>query len=367
MPRATLPSCVKNLQTMTVLLTKTTEEMIWNHIEKVIEGWDEKHYKYRRLLDDTTQMYFDPKANPFDRYSVEDWRHNRPKLRYKNAKYSWVNEEDEAEFNLLGDIRSDVMKCVRAFPEWEERLLQTIYEMDKSNLKDGVEELVRFEQARYNESRKRYEEQDAEYIRQREIRFDHSQFHQSREQFYKDDYLRRVFYDNKEPEYWKTCEWCIAHEQTVRDQKEYLAEEQRLIDEDERKHKEQQRQLRQQELDDREHYECDLCGFSSYSPDAYDRHLDSREHKVNTNHSNWFCKDCEHHSRSKLEHEFHLATNKHKKKTGQLEVADKYECECCEYSTLRKDLYKKHLTTKAHLAKQKGEKGGEIGEKLVET
>jgi Tfp pilus assembly major pilin PilA len=351
MPRATLPTCVKNLRTIEVFLTKTTEEILWAHFQKLLENWEERADAYSAQLDALSQKYYD--TNPYENYTINDWRNNRPKLKYKNAKYSWI--EDDDDYTNLNDIKHDVMRCVRAFPEWEQKLGSVYHAIEIFKL--DVEELVRFESKRYEESREKYVKEDWEYIKRQNLQTDHRYFHKTKEQFYSDETVRNVVYQNKEPDYWTTCEWCILNEQRLKEQKEYEEEQKRLAEEDERRYKEMCKLKQYEETEARERLTCDYCKYSTYNGDAYERHLGEKQHKANENHSKWFCKLCDHHSRSNTEYEFHIATLKHKKNVGEIEKVTEYTCECCDYTTKRKDLYKKHLTSKTHMLKEKG--GGE--------
>jgi hypothetical protein len=172
----------------------------------------------------------------------------------------------------------------------------------------------------------------------------------NREQFQQDEYYRTIIYGNKEPDYWKTCKWCIKYEQDQKDIKEAQAKEEELIEESNRIYRERMRQEEADRIASIEYQTCEICEYRTSNPDAYDRHMESKEHRVKQNHLDWFCKCCNILSRSHNEHDFHLKTTKHQQNAGLISnEPTKYICECCEYETLRKDYYKLHMTSKKHL------------------
>jgi hypothetical protein len=123
MPRASLPHYLAKMTTMEVFLTKTTEEQIWNHIEKQIEGLEEKIDGFKNDLEVLVESYY--KGNPYDKYTIDDWRNQRPKSFYRGDKLKWIHDGGEeyakSFFDML-DVFRDIRLCERAFPEWFERL-----------------------------------------------------------------------------------------------------------------------------------------------------------------------------------------------------------------------------------------------------
>jgi hypothetical protein len=349
MPRPTLPDCLRKLQTMTVLLTKTKEEDIKAHIQKVIVDWDAKYNVFRKLLNDVIWSYVN--ANPYDKYTVQDWRSCKPKLKYRYDKFAWMDEEQSDTFLQLGKIKSDLFRCVRAFPQWHDEFADTLYEMERAVL--DTDELVFVEGNRYYTSKKKYEADDAEYIKERSARTDHDYCHVTKQKYLADDYTRKILCNGKEPAYWDTCTFCISHEQRIQDQKDYEAEQRQRTEEDERLYRETQKLTRQAELETRELKTCETCEYSTYGEDAFARHLDTKEHKIKQNHKDWKCELCAFQGRSSSEHEFHLQSTKHQKNAGLLEVVvTEYKCECCNYETKLKGNYERHLLSKGHAAKQ---------------
>lgn len=347
MPRATLPNITAKMRTMEVLITKTTEEAIWTHLQNKMVGLEEKVDMYSKRLNDITDMYFH--NNPYEKYTIKDWREGRPKQKYKLEKMRWLTDmgDDYAEdfFRML-EIISDIRICNRAFPEWNERL-RDIMEVVEF-LKFDTDELIIYESRWFRESREKYEKEDAEWIEEKR-KYNSHRDHITRENFMKNEYYR-LHYGSEEPSYWTTCEWCVKHEQNQKEIKEYQQEEERKIQEDIKRYNEKRRQEQAQRIAELEYHTCDICDYRTSNEDAYDRHMDSKEHRVKQNHTEWFCKCCNTQSRSKNEHEFHLKSNKHQQNAGlAIQEVKVYTCECCEYETQRKDLYNRHLSSKKHI------------------
>jgi hypothetical protein len=350
MPRATLPRCLLKMQTIDVCITKTTEECIWTHLQNVMVGLEHKLDKYGKILNDLTNLYFH--TNPYDKYTIKDWRDDRPRLKHKFDKTLWLTEVSEEylrDYYRLLDVIRDIRICVLAFPEWEQRLSDTLNVIDCS--KFDTTELISYESMQYAKSKKKYQEEDAEYIAERQLLRSHRDGHLTREKFLTDEFWRVIAYENKEPEYWKTCKWCIQHEKMLQDVKDSEKEEERRNQETMQKYEERMRQEQAERIANTHYYTCEMCDYRTTNIDSYESHLETKEHRVKQNHKDWFCESCNIQSRSKNEHEFHLKTTKHQQNAGlvsEVKEATKYVCECCEYETSRKDLYNRHLSSKKH-------------------
>lgn len=350
MPRTTLPRCLLKLDTMEVCITKTTEEQIWTHLQNIIVGLEDTIDKYDNRLNDVVNLYFH--SNPYDKYTIKDWRDDRPRMKYSYDKSLWLTEmgEEYAKgYSRMWDIITDVRICSRAFPDWEERLSDIIEVIE--NVRFDTDELIMWERIRYDQSKKKYEEEDAEFIAERRLLRNHRDGHLTREKFLTDEWWRVVAYENKEPEYWKTCKWCIQQEKMLQDIKDAEKEEERKNQEMIQRYEEKMRKEQAERIANTHYYTCEVCDYRTTNIDSYERHTESKEHKVKQNHKDWFCECCNIQSRSKNEHEFHLKTTKHQQNAGlvsEVKEATKYVCECCEYETSRKDLYNRHLSSKKH-------------------
>lgn len=354
MPRSTLPNVLSKMETMEVLITQTTEEEILEHMKKEVVGLEDSINMYKKHLNDLVNKYF--YTNPYDKYDIQDWRNNRPIRKYKHDSLRWLTEQGEdfmtGFFHMLKVI-NDVKRCVKAFPEWETTFEDVMDIIPFVSF--DIDELIANESIRYFESKKKYETEDAEFLNERKLSFDHREFHVNRQKYQTDDFTRNVLCNKKEPVYWTTCKLCIMEEQRRKDLIEAEQNEIQRIEEDRIRWNEEQKQkrLKKKEEEKVETYICECCNYKTTNYDAYDRHLETKEHKVKQNHADWFCKCCNIQSRSKNEHDFHLKSNKHQKNVNgnSSDKPEMYICKCCEYETPRKDLYNRHLLSKTHIKK----------------
>lgn len=337
------------MNTIEVCITKTTEEAIWNHLQNVIVGLEDTIDIYHKRLEELINLYFH--SNPYDKYTIQDWRDDRPRLKYYQDKTLWLTdmgEEYAKGYSRMWDIIGDVRLCSRAFPEWEERLSDVMEVVEY--VRFDTDELFMWERIKYNQSKKKFEEQDAEFLEERRLLRNHREGHLTREKFLTDEFWRVIAYNNKEPEYWTTCKWCIQHEKMLQDIKDCEKEQERIIQEEIRKYEEKKRQEQAERIASIEYHTCEVCDYKTSNIDSYEKHIESKEHKVKQNHKDWFCECCNIQSRSKNEHEFHLKTTKHQQNAGLLgEEMKVFRCECCEYETSRKDHYKIHMVSKKHM------------------
>lgn len=352
MPRSTLPPYLSRLQTIDVVLTKTTEETIRSHMENMLVGTEESVDKFNSILDKLTQYYHD--TNPYDKYTIQDWRNDRPKLKYKHDTMRWITDEGEEfgdEMMRLQQIRTDLFLCLRAFPEWRETM--NVYYLE--GVLFNTDELIIHERIRYNQSRDKYQKEDAEYILEKTKRIDH-EYHVTREQYLRDDYIKRVMCYGKEPSYWTTCKWCIEAEKRNQDIKDFQKEEERLsreLEEEYRRNEAEKQQQLAKERKERTVYNCECCEFKTHNEETYEVHLGTREHTTNHHRHTWFCNECDTQCRSRNEYDFHIKSQKHRNKVNGVEAEEPtvFRCECCEYETRRKDHYKLHMSSKKHLSK----------------
>lgn len=349
MPRSSLPNITAKMRTIEVMLTKTTEETIWTHLQNKMVGLEDKIDEYSNRLNELTNLYFH--TNPYDKYTIKDWRENRPKMKYNLDRLRWISdlgEEYSKEYFDMLEVITDIRICNKAFPEWNERLSDIMEVIEF--LKFDTTELITWERIKFYKSKEKYEKEDVEYIAEQKLLRNHRESHLTRERFLTNEFYRRVMYEGKEPEYWTTCKWCISHEKMLQDIKDAEAEQERIIQQEIKKHEEKKRQERAERVASIEYHTCECCDYKTSNIDAYDRHLESKEHRVKQNHIDWFCECCNTQSRSKNEHEFHLKSNKHQQNAGLITDEIKmFRCECCDYETARKDYYKLHLGSKKHI------------------
>lgn len=360
MPRPTLPKFLERMRTMNVLITQHGEDDLWANMCRMNTLLETQGNVYCEMWNEFINKMFH--KNPYDKYSVNDWRGHRVK-RIEESKWrdDW-SENDADEYMKLLSVSIDLELCNRAF-NWENTkndYADMLHTANSFRSRFDTDEFKCYELFKYNDARKRYEKDDAEYIKEKHKRAYHDEHHitgDSPPQKFSAMLLQiDAEYRTRNTEERKTCEYCILIELRMKEREEA---EQKHIAEMEEKNRlwreEKERQRKQEEAQMRRPsrmHSCDDCDYHTTNSSFYDDHIESREHKAVINRKNWFCKECGIQSRSMPEHEFHLKTRKHLKNCGEVsddEEVKTYECKACEYTTPYKHVYQTHCKSAKHL------------------
>jgi len=358
MPRATLPHILAKMRTMEVLLTKTTKEEVFSHIEDKVEEFETIVDYFKIKLSKLVDYYMN--TNVFEKYSIQDWRNHKVELKYRKDKSKWITdggEKDQEQYILMLNIINDINICISAYPEWEQELPNIMFLIESS--KFDIDELLGYETLNYNESKEKYEEADKDYIAEKDLKFLHIR-HKPKaywvEKFNNDPDCVK-FYKGIIPDNEDTCKYCIQ-DKAIREQKEQHLKEYEEAQKFKNEEYMKEMLLRQAEerkkwIETRKELVCGICEFKTFSMSQYETHINSREHTALANRKKWYCDCCETQSRSETEHQFHLGTTKHKNRIiGKDEnYVETFKCECCNYETTRKDVFKKHTLSKQHIQK----------------
>ena len=354
MPRPTMPTYFKNMESYSVQLTKTSEEDLKEHFCKSSERYTAKVEadidEQRRLL----KMLYN--ENP---YNQKNWRKGSPERLYKDGfdKKS-LRDEKANELKWQLDIQRDfkwAMDVYKWEEDWAVELMQFIYrstERYKSNF-DEIKhmDLLCFETAKQN-----WEVEDAEWITNQKLKKAHES-HKPK------SYWIDLFATDKQSEKWckgvipdneDTCKFCIEEKRISdeREEKMRLEEEQQEREEEERR--EERRLLEEEKKRQRQAVElitqqCKECNYTTNHSAMYQIHITSKQHLINIKKQSLFCKACEHQSRTEIEHAHHLTTTKHKKNTGLVDPEpEEYHCKCCDYKTPLKQNMAIHMKSKKH-------------------
>ena len=344
MPRKSLPPGIKMMKGFNVVLTETTEEELRDYIratalkfEKCFDAINEKQNKFLDLVID---------ENP---YAGMNWRKPVKHLDWMD----WIGTDDKyiALMKVIMDFKHDFFLCVDVF-NWEESDIQFMIEK-YGNINDKEKEFTIWERLRAKQSRTEWELKDAEWITENNLKQEHLN-HKTRSEweieFKKIEaemglaFLKRWF-PTGIPNTDETCKFCIAKHNFYKKgelvSKEHELEQLRL-DEEWQKEKASKKQ-------EQEKLRCECCNFSTFISEVYDMHMESKEHQKQELISSLYCKTCKVQSRTKMEYQFHISTNKHKYATGELEKQTEFHCEKCNYKTNLKQHFDKHCTTKSHL------------------
>jgi hypothetical protein len=355
MPRQTINPRARGMLTYDVNITKTDEEELYKHLLNKLEDISIIFDEARRRQDAMVDLVFS--KNPYENFC---WRNRIPK---RIEFMDWTKQEEKwyTFMKDLFELKHDLKLCLTIF-KWEETRTdgaELEYKLLKLNL-DYEDEFKRYENMRYNQSKKEWENRDAEWIKEKKDLETHTVYHHPIEyhvELSKDiDYIKWTFKDGiiKSTEI-DTCKHCIKAQEwrageperkRLEEEKERLEEEK--LEESYRKLKEEKEEQRKKQLDSRHLYICDLCNYKTYDDESWDSHEDSKSHKKLVELKSLYCKVCEVQSRNPTELSIHKQTKKHKIKCGEIEKQTEFKCEPCNYTTSLKQNYDKHCLSKSH-------------------
>ena len=359
MPVKTLPSHLKNMKTMDVQLTKTTEEEIWLHFVNRFTNLEEEYEYIHKALDKAINYMYE--NNPYYKYN---WRKCIPERMYKCLEWLTTNYESNAieKFWSYYELKSDLKRCNGEF-KWTEDETKSVeccnmlYIIDRllEQTKEKQNELNDLEKTRFEQAKQEWLERDKVWIEEQKLIKGHS-YHHPKEyyiQLFKKDKNAEIFYNGIIPNHSETCKYCIAEAdyKRIQDEKEKKdLEEQEQRNREWLEQKEREREESRQVKQVMQNYECPDCNFHTVHKFNFDNHMDSKEHAQMIKCKSLFCKDCEIQCRSIIEYNHHIHTSKHKKKAGQLEEDTLY-CTICNHTATTKQNYQTHLKSKKHLQK----------------
>src|SRR6185437_12840425 len=100
-------------------------------------------------------------------------------------------------------------------------------------------------------------------------------------------------------------------------------------------------------------FECELCNIKYTTKYEYNRHLNSKKHKLKTDNPifKYNCGRCQYSTDDEETWEMHLSGVIHAMSEEKMlqRLTKKYYCEICDCTILYSNNYKKHLETKQHI------------------
>jgi hypothetical protein len=344
---------------MQVILTQHTEEDVWNYYYSKWEGIEHIHDIIRKAKNRLLDKVFD--KNP---YAENDWRKGKPKRINKLDWFNYLSEDEMEIFHALRDFQRDMNICNKSFKWNESKEINGIL-FDWEQLyatSSDTEEFELYENLRFNQSRAKWETDDAEWIADQKVISYHKANHRPRG--WKEKHWKtmgeeeRKWYERGivDYEFHEDCKYCVSEAETTerreRELKEYEEKEERKLKESNEKwlrEQEGKRKEQDERLSNREEHVCDVCNYKTLSDENYEVHLESKSHIANHNAKKWFCNCCEAQCRSQLEWTVHCGSRKHKINAGELPKVEEYSCQKCNYSTKLKQNFEKHLVTNGHM------------------
>jgi hypothetical protein len=322
------------------MLTKTTEAELRSHCETFFANFEASRDKYMSRISDAVGIFLD--GNP---YSDRDWKKREPTRHYKDL-ITWFgdDEADVQEYLSFQFFNGDLNVLSKNF-EWEE-LADMQYEIEKfiNHMFIGQRDLARLEEMRYCQAKKKFEEDNKEWIEEQKLIKVHKSSHHTgyrlrikqEEGDNIDEYLACIYckdeYDQEVARIQKTRDY-EARQRELNPQFYVVKNLTKTIDEAQVPYVRPVEQT------------CEDCGYKSSNSSAFNVHKHQPDHKRAVQLKAWYCEACDVQSRTELEYKNHIITKKHEKKVnGETE----YYCEKCNYKTLLKHLYDQHCMTIKH-------------------
>ena len=378
MPRATLDSRLSRLSTFQVLLTKHTEEDLWNHFinntEKYKQYYWETEATLTRALQDVRQ------SNPYT--NRDAWRKfqrdcRKIPLRYEHTWWYYARtEDDESKSDLhfwFMRFVKDIEVCDNVFgwSNTKEEYNSLHYDLERmrSDVLQMEQDIVQIDKEMYDTAYNTWKTEDAEWIEDYRMRKNHGD-HKPRwehQQRCLRDPEEKEWYDRMggEPLHLKQCRLCLAspnHQRTLEEKKKLEEEEAEQERQEEERRKEADRIAREEERQKRlaeykarpppTRFHCEACDVVVTGENSWDIHLNSREHQTSQRHKDWYCEKCKVQARSDVEYRHHITTRKHLGETEQTtREPEALTCEPCGYSCYLKQHLDQHCKSKKHIAK----------------
>ena len=353
MPRPSLPHGLKRLETMNVLLTKTTEEEIWAHMTQNFPLYERKMEEWIDAVDNEKSS-FDEST-----FAKWNWLKGKPKLYFQKTPRPYLHEvvsqdyDDEHNHYRMLCYASDLHKCQRGL-QWDKdgefheefnRMMSTVDYL-QLRLNCILDCLKEQEHYYFYESQREHERKKIEHQTHQEI------------------ILTCVFcVENARLK--KAAEDAAALKKRQEEYEAHAEEQARLEEELWEKIEREKKDAAAKELERRRStpvilHNCDLCKYHTTSLGYFTEHGESKEHKLKM----YFCKLCGVQSRNENEFTFHCSTVKHRTKGGDgpVEEPEKFSCELCAYVCGSKLLWKQHCAGKKHLQKTDAGKDKESNE-----
>jgi hypothetical protein len=352
MPRRLVHPRLKRMVTINVNVTETTDEEIYNHLNKKIEEiqplFNEAKEKQNKMVD----LVFN--SNPYENCN---WRNKLPpRIDFDE----WMNHEEKwfPFIKSYFELKHDLGLYINSFEEKQNDINELEYFLLKFNL-NYKDEFDIYEKMRYDQAKKDWEIRDAEWIAEKQEKDSHYRYHHTEEQWIQiDKKIKEGFFKYYYPlniEIKNTrnsnCKYCIKANEEDKIIEEKIKQEELKQEERNKKWFATKELERKQQLENRHLYECKICNYKTYDDNAWDTHEDSKEHKKLLELKKYYCEDCDIQSRNSMEHAIHNQTKKHKIKTGEIQIQTEYKCELCDYVTGLKQNYDKHCSTKLHKEK----------------
>lgn len=362
MPRASLPSSLKQLYTYPVLLTKTTEEELLKYFEEESQTFEERWKPFQTILTDAiNELHRD---NPYRRHN---WRRGIPKRMFPQGHIPTQSEEELERYEKITFLGFDLKRCDTAFHwsdthEWVRDFLYKLESL-RQQQNDNRTELMELDQLCFYKAQKEWEAKDADWIVNENKRKEHMGHHPREywEELFRTDKDAERYHKGIIPDNDETCELCIKFrkereeqakieaekEERRRKQEEEEREEERLAQERRERERKEREARAEQEWLERPVKKCDACNFQTRSETTWLYHCASADHVYNEKKKALYCPVCDIQCSHRLQYDAHITSNKHKKKAAG-ETECNLHCDLCNYTATTKGNLDIHCKSKKH-------------------
>ena len=335
MPRSSLPSHLKNMQTMEVLLTQTTEDEVRSHIKNLFLAFENSKDKYTKRISSVVTYFSD--KNP---YLNHNWKKGKPNRLHKEVG-SWfgTDENERQEYSKYNSLNKDILLISKNF-DWEE-LDDMKFEFEKfnSHIHTSQEDIFKLEDMCFRQSKNKFEEENKEWVEEQKEIGKHKSCPFSTYE------LRLMKDEDKSIEEYLKCKYCkINFDRAIEISKkarEYEANKP-LINFSYEEPTKIEPEVKLPNI------VCEDCGYKTTNKIRFQEHLNEPQHKRIAQLKEWYCEVCLVQCQSRVKHDEHLDSPKHKKNIGEIKKPI-YTCELCEYTTSTKHHYDQHLESKKHI------------------
>jgi hypothetical protein len=324
------------------MLTQTTEADLRSHCQSFFANFEAKQHKYMSRISNAVGMFLD--GNP---YEDRDWKKHTPTRHYKDL-LTWFGDDEEEmqEYIAFQMFLSDVNIFAKHF-QWEE-LDDVKFELETfmNYMSSGQEDLRKLEEHRFAQAKKKFEEDNKQWIEEQRLLKVHKSSHHS------GHLLRVKAEDGENIDEHLACVHCKLDY-------EYEVERTKSV----REYEARQRELKPEFYETKVKQEtvsvpcvasveqtCEDCGYKTKFPASFEMHKNQPDHKRALQLKSWHCEDCHIQCQSQIKYDDHVQSKKHQKNVDVNWIANnEYKCEKCNYETKFKHHYDQHCTTKKHM------------------
>ena len=341
MPRSTLPSALKKLETIDILLTQTTEEDVWGSLKMRYDIFMSRKEHFAKKISTYVGIFLDSNV-----YASVDL--NKPIERSYRDNIFAFTEQEQTEYQQMFSLKHDFELCKRVLdwnetkPEFEEML----WELQKFQLyaSTSMSDVEALEDSAYRTICTKKKTIAMEKLNAEKVTNPHK-FHTSINDWnilFKENSDAWTWHGGSEQTKYNESLQCLKCQEieAKRVQFDKIVEDIQEIKQDIKdalqEHKEATAIVE---------YTCEDCDFKTHVKYLHTGHMHSTEHKRIQKLKEWFCEKCNSQSRTQVEWDNHIQTNKHLNKNDSTD----HVCEKCNYSTKLKHLFTQHCATKKHL------------------